>query len=87
MTLSHNARWMVRCRGIFQTISVTYAAEVAPVSLRPYLTTYVNLCWVIGQLLAAGVLKGLLGCLKSAFKVLHLPIKHSLGTLIHVYLA
>lgn len=49
-----------RRRGIFQTISVTYAAEVTPVALRPYLTTYVNLCWVIGQLLAAGVLKGLL---------------------------
>lgn len=29
-------------------------------SLRPYLTTYVNLCWVIGQLIASGVLKGLL---------------------------
>lgn len=33
---------------------------MTPVSLRPYLTTYVNLCWVIGQLLAAGLLKGLL---------------------------
>ena len=46
--------------GIFQTITTTYAAEVTPVQLRPYLTTYVNLCWVIGQLIAAGVLKGLL---------------------------
>lgn len=44
--------------GVFQTLTTTYAAEVCPVSLRPYLTTYVNLCWVIGQLLAAGVLKG-----------------------------
>lgn len=26
--------------------------------MRPYLTTYVNLCWVIGQFLASGVLKG-----------------------------
>ncbi len=25
--------------------------------LRPYLTTYVNLCWVMGQLLASGILK------------------------------
>lgn len=46
--------------GIFQTVTTTYAAEVTPVSLRPYLTTYVNLCWVIGQLLASGVLKGML---------------------------
>lgn len=44
--------------GVFQTLTTTYAAEVCPVSLRPYLTTYVNLCWVIGQLIAAGVLKG-----------------------------
>jgi len=28
------------------------------VALRAYLTTYVNLCWVIGQLIASGVLKG-----------------------------
>jgi SP family general alpha glucoside:H+ symporter-like MFS transporter len=35
-----------------------YAAEVTPVSLRHYLTTYVNLCWVFGQFLASGVLKG-----------------------------
>ncbi|KKY27987.1 putative mfs maltose permease [Phaeomoniella chlamydospora] len=44
--------------GVFQTLTVTYAAEVTPVTLRPYLTTYVNLCWVIGQLIASGVLKG-----------------------------
>lgn len=43
--------------GVFQTLTTTYAAEVAPVALRAYLTTYVNLCWVIGQLLAAGILK------------------------------
>ena len=43
--------------GVFQTLTTTYAAEVVPVTLRPYLTTYVNLCWVIGQLIAAGVLK------------------------------
>ena len=39
-------------------IACQYAAEVTPVSLRPYLTTYVNLRWVIGQFLASGVLKG-----------------------------
>lgn len=33
---------------------------MCPVKLRPYLTTYVNLCWVIGQLIASGVLTGLL---------------------------
>lgn len=44
--------------GVFQTLTTTYAAEVTPVPLRPILTTYVNLCWVIGQFLASGVLKG-----------------------------
>lgn len=28
-------------------------------ALRSYLTTYVNLCWVMGHLIAAGVLRGL----------------------------
>lgn len=43
--------------GVFQTLTCTYAAEVCPVRLRAYLTTYVNLCWVFGQFLASGVLK------------------------------
>ena len=37
--------------GLFQTVTTTYASEVCPVVLRPYLTTYVNLCWVMGQLI------------------------------------
>ena len=44
--------------GVFQTLTTTYASEVCPTGLRAYLTTYVNLCWVLGQLLASGVLKG-----------------------------
>lgn len=43
--------------GAFQTLTTTYAAEVTPVALRAYLTTYVNLCWVIGQFIASGVLR------------------------------
>ncbi|GAB7350243.1 hypothetical protein MBLNU459_g0893t1 [Dothideomycetes sp. NU459] len=45
--------------GCFQTITTSYAAEVTPVQLRPYLTSYINLCWVMGQLLGIGVLRGL----------------------------
>ncbi|KAI3398894.1 hypothetical protein diail_8403 [Diaporthe ilicicola] len=41
--------------GVFQTISTAYASEVSPVVLRPYLTTFVNICWVMGQFIAAGV--------------------------------
>ncbi|KAJ5125751.1 hypothetical protein N7448_005065 [Penicillium atrosanguineum] len=44
--------------GVFQTLTTSYAAEVTPTHLRAYLTTYVNLCWVFGQLLASGILRG-----------------------------
>ncbi|CBQ72856.1 probable maltose permease (MalP) [Sporisorium reilianum SRZ2] len=43
--------------GGFQSLASAYASEMCPVSLRPLLTTYVNLCWVFGQLLASGVLR------------------------------
>jgi SP family general alpha glucoside:H+ symporter-like MFS transporter len=36
-----------------------YASEVLPLPLRVYLTSYTNMCFVTGQLIAAGVLKGL----------------------------
>ncbi|KAK9235245.1 general substrate transporter [Lipomyces kononenkoae] len=46
--------------GVFQALTTTYAAEVCPVALRGYLTTYVNLCWVFGQFIASGILRGML---------------------------
>lgn len=46
-------------RGTFQASCVSYASEITPVALRGYLTTYVNLCWIIGQFIAAGVLKAM----------------------------
>ncbi|OCF32333.1 MFS transporter, SP family, general alpha glucoside:H+ symporter [Kwoniella heveanensis CBS 569] len=46
--------------GVFQTLTTSYAAEVVPVVLRPYLTAYVNICWVLGQIIASGVLRGVL---------------------------
>ncbi|RSL68594.1 hypothetical protein CEP54_002662 [Fusarium duplospermum] len=46
--------------GAFQTLTTTYAADVSPIPLRPVLTTYVNMCWVMGQLLSSGVLRGLI---------------------------
>lgn len=47
--------------GIFQTLTTSYAAEVVPTALRPYLTTYINICWIIGQFLANAVLVGVQG--------------------------
>jgi SP family general alpha glucoside:H+ symporter-like MFS transporter len=32
----------------FQSVTPAYASEVAPVKLRPLLTTFINMCWVIG---------------------------------------
>ncbi|KAI5925899.1 sugar transporter-like protein [Camillea tinctor] len=48
------------CWGVFATLAPAYASEVCPTNLRGYMTTYVNLCWAIGQLLATGVLRGCL---------------------------
>ena len=46
--------------GVFAIVGPSYASEVCPTNLRGYLTTYVNLCWAIGQFIAAGVLEGLI---------------------------
>ncbi|KAK7987625.1 hypothetical protein PG989_007940 [Apiospora arundinis] len=46
--------------GVFEAMPASYAAEVVPLVLRPYITTYSNLCWVFGQLLATGVLRACL---------------------------
>ena len=46
--------------GVFATIGPAYASEVCPVKLRGYMTVYVNLCWAMGQFIAAGVLRGCL---------------------------
>lgn len=45
--------------GVFATIGPAYVSEVCPTNLRGYLTIYVNMCWAIGQLIASGVLYGL----------------------------
>lgn len=45
--------------GVFAVLAPAYASEVCPVVLRGYLTAYLNLCWVIGQLINAGVVYGL----------------------------
>ncbi|KAI1640251.1 sugar transporter-domain-containing protein [Biscogniauxia mediterranea] len=46
--------------GVFSTMPAAYASEVSPLVLRPYITTWANMCWVVGQLIAAGVLRGFL---------------------------
>lgn len=46
--------------GVFAAVAPSYAAEVCPLALRSYLTTYVNLNWVAGRMIATGVLQGLI---------------------------
>ena len=55
ITLRSSVPW-----GAFQAITTTYAAYVTPLVLRPILTAYVNICWVAGQVIATGVLRGIL---------------------------
>ncbi|KAI0022707.1 general substrate transporter [Xylariomycetidae sp. FL0641] len=45
--------------GVFNTVGSIYATEVCPMALRGVMTTFVNLCWVIGHLIGAGVLQAM----------------------------
>lgn len=47
--------------GVFQTLTISYASEVCPVALRGHLTTYINFCWGIGQVIGIGAIKGMVG--------------------------
>lgn len=47
--------------GAFQALSLSYASEICPTVLRMYLTTYVNICWLIGQLISSGIMRGFSG--------------------------
>lgn len=44
--------------GCYVVIAPAYASEVCPMALRGHLTSFVNLCFVIGQLLANGITTG-----------------------------
>ncbi|PHH88983.1 hypothetical protein CDD83_6789 [Cordyceps sp. RAO-2017] len=47
--------------GVFICLAPVYSSEVCPTALRGHLTSYVNLSFVIGQLLANGVTAGTQG--------------------------
>lgn len=54
----------VLCRipwGIFQALARTYAADIMPVALRAYILSSANMCWLIGQICPAGVLRSQVG--------------------------
>ncbi|KAK4553811.1 hypothetical protein LTR86_008986 [Recurvomyces mirabilis] len=45
--------------GVFQTLSTTYACEIVPTVLRPYVTSWVCMCWGTGILLSSGVIRAI----------------------------
>ncbi|PIA88421.1 Maltose permease MAL61 [Cercospora beticola] len=45
--------------GMLATTAPAYASEILPTALRTYMTSYTNMCFILGQLISAGVLKGL----------------------------
>ncbi|CAH0028767.1 unnamed protein product [Clonostachys rhizophaga] len=49
------------CWGQFSITAATYASEVCPLPLRAYLTSYINITWIFGQLIAACVMRGVSG--------------------------
>lgn len=44
--------------GVFGTTAPIYASEVCPLVLRGYLGTFINITWIVGQLVSAGMLRG-----------------------------
>lgn len=59
--------------GCFQATTLPYASEVAPVKLRPTLTTFVNMCWIFGQLLATAANRAVTG-LDNKFTAFRIPV-------------
>jgi SP family general alpha glucoside:H+ symporter-like MFS transporter len=45
--------------GVFATIGPAYASEVCPLALRGVLTSYINVCFCVGQFVSAAVLNAL----------------------------
>lgn len=44
-----------------KTLTTTYACEIVPTVLRPYVTSYVCMCWGSGILLSSGVVRAVAG--------------------------
>ncbi|KAH7367723.1 general alpha-glucoside permease [Plectosphaerella cucumerina] len=45
--------------GILATTAPAYSSEVLPMALRTYMTSFTNMSFILGQLISAGILKGL----------------------------
>lgn len=47
--------------GMFQTLTVAYAAEICPINMRGYLAAYSSVGWGGGRFVSTGVVRGCLG--------------------------
>ncbi|RSH93089.1 hypothetical protein EHS25_007442 [Saitozyma podzolica] len=45
---------------IFNTLTAAYAAEICPIQLRGYSTSFISMCWGMGSFIASGVDRGAL---------------------------
>ncbi|EKD03514.1 trehalose transport-related protein [Trichosporon asahii var. asahii CBS 8904] len=46
------------CWGIFQTLTASYAADLCPIGLRGFATSFISMAWGTGSFLGAGVTRG-----------------------------
>lgn len=44
--------------GCFAVLGVGYASEICPISLRAFMTGWINVCWSMGGFIATGVTTG-----------------------------
>ncbi|GKU02848.1 unnamed protein product [Fusarium langsethiae] len=45
--------------GVIEILAATYAAEVVPNALRPFVLSSINMCWLVGQVIGTGILRSL----------------------------
>lgn len=46
------------CWGIFQTLTASYAADLCPIGLRGFATSFISMAWGTGSFLGSGVTRG-----------------------------
>lgn len=44
---------------MIEILAATYAAEVVPNALRPFVLSSINMCWLVGQVIGTGILRSL----------------------------
>ncbi len=58
--------------GMFATLASTYASDICPPTVSDYLTGYINVCWVLGQILTYSILWGVMDL--TPWQSIHIPM-------------